>query len=780
MSPRSQRHLVVVEAYGGIIELLTADPAERRAARGLGLPLAELAEALGARFTVLTWDAWERTEGAFGSPFTWEHVAATRPASPPAPPEPPPDLGPRVAWREARPRAGSRDLPLHEIRESPLALGLIANNDLLFFLSWRLNKELARLFREDPFDAVLVPQWQGLGYVPMMARATGVAGFEAPFGVVVTDLSRRRQEANQEGLWTRVAQVRRQSEDLSLALAEAVLTFGARGEATARAGRLPGAPPAARAPRRVDPDLLERIAAAAGAETPPVRDGVRVFLEEPQDGSSGAMAALDAARRLDVSILSAGPSMVFAPMKPRTFEEYWGARGWVRELVEAGRWSWRPERPDGDMNGAIPLRLFPSLFEHLPDVWSELARGSAVLLSPAAAEGLAPGEELPPETLLGGEPGAETLAEHLAALLAAGPAEIDRARRELCRRVVAAHQGEARRRLLDGAAEALRGLLAGGARQDLGRAAALLLDRTRTLRDLASPARAEISNPAPATLSVVIPCYEMGPLLAEAVASAWGSERVPDEVIVVDDGSRDEATRTCLAGLEREAAGRGLPLTVLRQSNQGLATARNAGLEAARGTYVSFLDGDDLVEPAFYRLALEVMERSPGLGGVAAYSVCFGPDGVVGYWNPPQPELPFLFVENCVFVPTLTRTALLRSLGGYDAGQRFNYEDWELSVRLLAAGWPIVTIPAFLARYRVRPDSLLRTLTPVQNQIMRERMLATHRETASRFALEIAMQVEHRWKTLEAASGPGPSGARTVWKKAASRVLALARRRGSP
>jgi hypothetical protein len=158
----------------------------------------------------------------------------------------------------------------------------------------------------------------------------------------------------------------------------------------------------------------------------------------------------------------------------------------------------------------------------------------------------------------------------------------------------------------------------------------------------------------------------------------------------------------------------------------------------------------------------------------------------VGYWNAPQPELPFLFVENCVFVPCLTRTALLRELGGYDASQRFNYEDWELAVRMLAAGWPIVTIPAYLARYRVRPDSLLRSLTPIQNQVMRERLLATHRETASRFALEIAMQIEHRWKSLEAdldrmdrmdrmdRQGGRRTGREVGWKRAARRVLALA------
>jgi hypothetical protein len=765
------RHLVVVEAYDGVIELLSADPVEQRAARGLGLPLTELAEALDARFTVLTWDAWKRTETHFGSPFTWDHVAATRPVAPPPAPEEPPDLGPRVLWWEVPARVPDRDLPLHEIRESPPALGLIAGNDLLFLLSWRLNEELARLFRTDPFLAVLVPQWGGLGYLPMMARATGIAGFEASFAVVVTDVSARRQEANQEGLWTRPAQVRRQAEDLSLALADLALVFGPRGEALARAGRLPEAAAPVRAPRRVEAEVLERIAAAAG--TPANGTEIQVFLDEPQDGSSGVLAALDAARLLEVPIASAGPSMDFAPMK-QSFEEYWGSRGWVRELTAAGRWAWR-DRPEGD---ALPLRLFPSRFEHLPDIWSELARGSAVLLSPAAAEGLAPGEEPPPEALLGGEPDPERLAARLETILEAGGAEIDRARRELCRRVVAAHRGEARGELLAGTAEALRGLIAGQEPQDLGRAAALLLDRTRPLGEIASPEISVGEGLAP-SLTVVIPCYEMGAMLAETVESVWASERMPDEVIVVDDGSRDEATRACLADLEREAAGRGLPLTVLRQSNQGLAGARNTGLAMARGAFISCLDGDDLVAPAFYRLALDVLERSPGLGGVAAFSVCFGPEGPVGFWNPPQPELPFLFVENCVIVPCVTRTALLRSLGGYDAGQRFNYEDWELAVRLLAAGWPIVTIPAYLARYRVRPDSLLRTLTPVQNQTMRERLLATHRETASRFAVEIAMQIEHRWKTLEAATeGAAAGGGGAGWRKAARRVLSLAPPRG--
>ncbi|HYU31783.1 MAG TPA: glycosyltransferase family A protein, partial [Thermoanaerobaculia bacterium] len=549
---------------------------------------------------------------------------------------------------------------------------------------------------------------------------------------------------------------------------------GPRGCDLARAGRPAQARPPVRTPRRVDPGVLARVAEAA--ERRAGAGPLRPFLDEPQDGSSGVLATLDAIRLLaDRSIsfgspvVCAGPDMVFAPMKPRSFESWWSSHAWVQVLRAAGLWDWTV-RPDG--GGGLPLRLWPSRFEHLPDVWSELARGSAVLLSPAAAEGLAPGEELPVEVLLGGEPTPDRLADRLSDLLLLGPERVDSARRELCRRA-AAHRG---RRLLQETAAALGELLRAPSAPDVGGAAVLLLDRTRTLGEIPSPP-GPLSHPSPPRLSVVLTCYDLGPSIGEAVASVWASERIPDEVLLVDDGSRDEATLARLAELETEASSRGLPLTVLRQRNRGLAGARNAGLDAARGDFISFLDGDDLIEPSFYRLALDLITRNPRLGGVASWSLCFGPEGPVGFWNPPHPELPMLFVENLVCVPCLTRTALLRDLGGYDARQRYNYEDWELSVRILAAGWPIVTIPAFLARYRVRPDSLLRTLTPAQNQVMRERLLETHRETAARFGLEIALQIEHRLKTLEA-TAPGAGPAQPLWQRTARKVLDLATPRG--
>ena len=110
--------------------------------------------------------------------------------------------------------------------------------------------------------------------------------------------------------------------------------------------------------------------------------------------------------------------------------------------------------------------------------------------------------------------------------------------------------------------------------------------------------------------------------------------------------------------------------------------------------------------------------------------------------------MPLLLAENSVIVPCVTRTALLRELGGYDIRQRYDSEDWELSIRMLASGWPIVTIPMHLMKYRIRHDSLYRSMTDLQNQVMREQLMMANRDIVAKFAIEICMQLEHQLKQI--------------------------------
>ncbi|HJU66132.1 MAG TPA: glycosyltransferase family A protein [Gemmatimonadaceae bacterium] len=766
----AHRHLVVVEAYEGTLEHLTDDPAERRSASGLGLPLDELAEQLQCRITVLTWDGWLAIETDYGSPFTWVSTPATRPVTARAP-----------VWRETADsplfqsaRVTRRALPARDPdhwllfdgdRLSPRRAGFNDSEDIGFFLSYCLATELRALSRDDPFHAVIVPTWGGIGYVAQMERATGAAGHvDVPFVAVTTDSSATRQRANQEAMWSRPATVRRQLEDMSLALADLALVFGERGRSLADRGRLADATRPVMVPRRVDESVLSAIAAASrsGPAVAP-----RFFLDEPLQAASGALVTLEATAALRTAESSRAPSarsavvatgceMVFAPMRPRGFRDYWSSRGWVRELVDEGWWTWRDE-PPADAEGRRHVRLYPSLFEHLPNVWSELARGSLVLLSPAAAEGLVPDAAMPPELVLESDPTAESLARALRHIASRDADHLGRLRRQLCEVVAAAHQGATRRQLLEECAGALDTLMRSPpSLQDLARVATLLLDRRLPLAEAArqqgprqvEPLHLLASGVESGRLSVVVTCHDLGSFITQAVESVLASRRPPDDVLLVDDGSRDPETLECIARLERAAQELGAPLRVIRQRNQGLAAARNAGLAAARGEFISFLDGDDLIEPDFYDTALPLLEHYPQLGGVAAWAFIFGAEAPDGYWNAPQPELPLLLVENTVIVPCVMRTALLRRLGGYDVAQRYNYEDWELAIRLLLARWPVVTIPRYLERYRIRGDSLLRTMSPEQHQLMREAILRKHHDSVSRFAMEIALQVEHRLSAL--------------------------------
>lgn len=101
-------------------------------------------------------------------------------------------------------------------------------------------------------------------------------------------------------------------------------------------------------------------------------------------------------------------------------------------------------------------------------------------------------------------------------------------------------------------------------------------------------------------ISVIVPVYKVEDYLDQCVQSIVSQTYTDLEIILVDDGSPDNCPAMCDAWAERD-----IRIKVIHKKNGGLSDARNAGLEIARGEYLSFVDSDDWIENDILRLSLQ-------------------------------------------------------------------------------------------------------------------------------------------------------------------------------
>lgn len=201
-------------------------------------------------------------------------------------------------------------------------------------------------------------------------------------------------------------------------------------------------------------------------------------------------------------------------------------------------------------------------------------------------------------------------------------------------------------------------------------------------------------------VSVVIPCFEQGELLVEAVASAERAVAVSHEVIVVNDGSREPRTLEVLATL-RDAGHR-----IIDQENRGLAGARNRGIEAAAAPYVLPLDADNRLRPGFVTAALAVLDSNPAVG------VVYTDRAELGLRNDrvhvPPFDIATLLAGNFIDACTVLRKEVWRQNEGFDATMPApGWEDWDLWIGTAGRGWKFEHLPIEGFDYRVRPGSMI-------------------------------------------------------------------------
>ena len=198
-------------------------------------------------------------------------------------------------------------------------------------------------------------------------------------------------------------------------------------------------------------------------------------------------------------------------------------------------------------------------------------------------------------------------------------------------------------------------------------------------------------NEAPPLVSIVIPCYNHARFVGATIESALGQTYPSVEVIVVDDGSTDESG---------EVAAR-YEVGVLRQENQGVAEAMNAGIRASCGTYAMTLGADDLLHPEYVSRMVGALDQDPQAGFAYSRILFFG------QVNREYPTEPFhaesLAERNYVAAVAVFRRSAFDLVGGFDP-ELPRCEDWDFWLSLTELGKPgtYVAEPLVFGRQHVR------------------------------------------------------------------------------
>ncbi|HXM34049.1 MAG TPA: glycosyltransferase family 2 protein [Pyrinomonadaceae bacterium] len=188
-------------------------------------------------------------------------------------------------------------------------------------------------------------------------------------------------------------------------------------------------------------------------------------------------------------------------------------------------------------------------------------------------------------------------------------------------------------------------------------------------------------------VSIIIPAYKVAPFIKETLDSVFSQTFTDYEAIVINDGSPD--TDELERGLEpyRER------ILYLKQENRGAGAARNAGLRAARGRFVAFLDGDDTYVPTFLSDQLQLIQSNGGYDLVYADAKNFGeftPDGLTNMdvnQSRGEVDAEALISGRCNVITSavLARRELILEVGLFDETLR-NSQDFDLWIRLAKHG----------------------------------------------------------------------------------------------
>lgn len=231
----------------------------------------------------------------------------------------------------------------------------------------------------------------------------------------------------------------------------------------------------------------------------------------------------------------------------------------------------------------------------------------------------------------------------------------------------------------------------------------------------------ERQNAAVPAVTVVIPLYNYGQFVTEALDSVANQTLENLDVIVVDDCSTDDSPAIACRWMAEHSARFRRAVVLRHLVNGGLAATRNSGCSEAGTQFVFPLDADNLLYPAcLHKLGQSLTHTH------AAFAYCIverflTPPGDVPppflmHIHPWRPDA--LSIGNKIDAMVLLRRSVWNQAGGYSLTMPFQgWEDYDLWFKIARLGGYGLHVPEILARYRVHASSMLHTVTNKENSI---------------------------------------------------------------